>query len=540
MGKKSRRNNKNNGGPLRQKGLAAVPSEAAPANIFKTICHLMNASNLKKILKIESKYRHLDTFSDDPDKDLFVLTAFGRANFDRLEDEACMERAIHYYERAKECMEASDADDQRESKDILMSEIRMCLVVLYSDGRDMEKAISSHRSFLENCNRHEVTASYVIDISRNFNHFEKFEYTIEVLEGSMDLMETFDEKIQAEISLIYSYIGCGEFLKAKAAHKKHPRSADIIDQWVPGFQSARIEEGMCNYQAAIALFRKVLAELLMQENDDSLNGTRVSCSVGLANNLMRYSADNEAEAFAIFQEELDRCVDPLDREMILFDMGTEYRKINKWDQSIETLHQLCLSSTRPDGAMVSQGNGAIAQTYLEQYCTDTTLDIDQRTQILCCAKRYSFRVHIVSTETHLTQAQLSYFNGDKHEAYRHLKLYLDARLAECKLSCYSCKQRVRHGSVPFSCASCLVASYCGRKHQKLTWKNERICHKVLCPLFGYWRMAKKKQKKRQKHKGLTNEDRCEYERVFETFFESICPHVKTCVPSYYDGLTFVD
>jgi len=34
-------------------------------------------------------------------------------------------------------------------------------------------------------------------------------------------------------------------------------------------------------------------------------------------------------------------------------------------------------------------------------------------------------------------------------------------------------------------------------------------------------MMKKKQKK---HKGLTNEDRCEYVRVFETFLESICPH----------------
>mmetsp|Transcript_17968 Transcript_17968/g.26720 ORF Transcript_17968/g.26720 Transcript_17968/m.26720 type:complete len:108 (-) Transcript_17968:183-506(-) len=53
----------------------------------------------------------------------------------------------------------------------------------------------------------------------------------------------------------------------------------------------------------------------------------------------------------------------------------------------------------------------------------------------------------------------------------------------------------------------------------MTWKNERICHKVLCPLLGYWRMAKQKQKK---HKGLTDEDRREYERVFETFFESIC------------------
>jgi len=133
----------------------------------------------------------------------------------------------------------------------------------------------------------------------------------------------------------------------------------------------------------------------------------------------------------------------------------------------------------------------------------------------------SFRVHIVSTEMHLIFAQLFYFNGDKQQAYHHLELYLDARLAECKLGCYTCQQRVRHGSVPFSCASCRVASYCGRKHQKMTWKNERICHKVLCPLFGYWRMVKKKQKK---HKGLTDEDRCECKRVFETFYDSICPH----------------
>ena len=174
----------------------------------------------------------------------------------------------------------------------------------------------------------------------------------------------------------------------------------------------------------------------------------------------------------------------------------------------------------------------MAQTYLEQYCADTTLTIDQRTELLCHAETYSLQVDEVSTEMYLTQAQLFYFNGDKREAYRHLELYLDAYLAECKLSCYSCKQRVRDGSVPYSCASCMVASYCGRKHQKLTWKNERICHKVLCPLLGYWRMAKKGKKRREIH-GLGNEDRCEYVNVFETFFESICPHVKTCVPLYY-------
>ena len=119
---------------------------------------------------------------------------------------------------------------------------------------------------------------------------------------------------------------------------------------------------------------------------------------------------------------------------------------------------------------------------------------------------------------HLTQAQLFYFNGDKQHAYHHLELYLDARFVECKHSCYTCDQRVRHGSVPVSCASCRVASYCDRKHQKMTYKNERICHMVLCPLLGYWRVTRKKYKKR---KGLTNKKQREYVRVFETFFESI-------------------
>jgi len=122
-----------------------------------------------------------------------------------------------------------------------------------------------------------------------------------------------------------------------------------------------------------------------------------SCSVRLATTVLKYSAANEAEAFAIFQEELDRYVDPLDRDIVHFQMGTRYRKLHKWDQSIEALHQLCLSSTRPDGTLLSQANEAMAQTYLEQYCTDTTLTIDQRTEILCHANTYSLQVDGVST-----------------------------------------------------------------------------------------------------------------------------------------------
>ena len=258
--------------------------------------------------------------------------------------------------------------------------------------------------------------------------------------------------------------------------------------------------------------------------------------MGLARTLLQHSTDNEAEAFEIFQKELDRSVDSLHKDLLLFQMGKEYRKLHKWDQSIQALHQLCPSSNRPDGTMLPGASKTMAQTYLEQYCTDTSLDIDQRTVILRHATEHATQVDRVSTEMHLIHAQVFYFNGGKRQAYRHLELYLDARLAGCKLSCYTCKQRVRHGSVPFSCASCKVASYCGRKHQKMTYKNERICHKVFCPVLGYWRIAKKEQQeqkkpeKQKKQKGLTNDDRSEYARVFDAFFENICPHVKTWVP----------
>jgi len=237
MGKKSRRNKKNNGGPLR-KGLDAVPTAAAPpddtSTIFMTVHRLMKPPyNIEKILKIESKYCHLDTFSDDPVEDAYVLTAFGRANYDCSEEEAChREPAIDYFERAKERMEDANGGDRLQTQMLLKSKIGFCLPGLYSNGRDMEKAISSHRWLLENCSRHEeVTAGYVLYLSSNLNQFEKFEYAIEILEGSMDMMKTFEDEVHQVKKIIYrqlihAYIGCGEFLKAKGANKKR-RSFDM-------------------------------------------------------------------------------------------------------------------------------------------------------------------------------------------------------------------------------------------------------------------------------------------------------------------------
>jgi len=128
---------------------------------------LTDANKVDEILKVESKYSHLNTFSDDPDKDAYVLYAFGSAIFDSgsKDDEIRLDHVIDYFERAKERVEDSNACDRRDRREAQKSfkvGIETYLVGLYSDGRDMEKAIYSHRWLLENCSRHEVKAIYVI------------------------------------------------------------------------------------------------------------------------------------------------------------------------------------------------------------------------------------------------------------------------------------------------------------------------------------------------------------------------------------------
>jgi hypothetical protein len=257
MGKKSKRNKNNNGGTLQNGLAAAVPTAPPKLNIYKTVRWLMEATNWEKILQVESKYHHLESFSDDPAEDAFNHWAFGcanHANYKGSKDDACcLERTIHYFERTKEQIEEVNADGP--SPKSVMSEIEMHLALLYSDGRDMEKTISSHRLFLEICSHHEVTAKYLIQLSSNFNQFVKFEYAIEVLEGSMDMMKTLEDEAQAKNNLITAYTAHGEFLKAKATHETR-RSTDKMDG-VHRLQLGFVEEVIIQLQSLISKKRQL-------------------------------------------------------------------------------------------------------------------------------------------------------------------------------------------------------------------------------------------------------------------------------------------
>jgi len=77
------------------------------ADVLKT---LTTSSRLKTLLS--------RNISDDPSEHLFVLLAFGGANYEYnyecSEDEICMERAIYYFERAKDRIEDANAGHRRE------------------------------------------------------------------------------------------------------------------------------------------------------------------------------------------------------------------------------------------------------------------------------------------------------------------------------------------------------------------------------------------------------------------------------------------
>jgi hypothetical protein len=80
---------------------------------------------------------------------------------------------------------------------------------------------------------------------------------------------------------------------------------------------------MCNYKVAIEHFRNAIIGYVVNKGDRAL----FSLTLGTA--LLNHTRDNEDKAFAIFQEELDRCVPVGPKHEILLQMGLEYRKLKK-------------------------------------------------------------------------------------------------------------------------------------------------------------------------------------------------------------------
>lgn len=504
----------------------------APAALYDMVNRLFHANRDVDILNIESQYGRLDTFCDEPSHDVLIHYIFGTASME-LKRSAWGDCTVYHYQRAMDIINSNNDRKFHTQISYLKVSFGQRLAVLYSDKGDMEKSISSYRWFLEIFNRDEMEVTDALQLCENFSEFKRYDYAIGVLEGYIDMLESIKEEEQVAIvsGLIEAYMNYGEWAKAKTVQERL-RSTQAGTSHVTSeillYMSGRIEARRCNYAAAIDNFKEAHSHVQIRRSFSGINmkGDREKYRVDLGVALLKQSAGNEAVAFELFEKELNDCLEPSDREKILIQMGAEYRNLKKWNQSIETL-QLCPSATLRGESVRSHSaaNKEMAQTYLEQYCSDASLDIHQRRKILKLATDYSQYVGAITMDMHLTHAQLFYFNGNENQAYTHLKQYLDDRLTECKLGCYTCKQRIQKEYFSMTCACCKVALYCDKIHQHLTWKNERICHKVLCPLLRYWRRVRA---------GKTGEGRCK--EVFSSFFENICPRGKTCMPSCYDGI----
>ena len=81
----SKKQTNTNGELVRERLAAAVPTAATTTRatstriIFQTVSQLMEVRNFEKILRVESRYRHISSFLNDPFSDAYVLYAFGTA-----------------------------------------------------------------------------------------------------------------------------------------------------------------------------------------------------------------------------------------------------------------------------------------------------------------------------------------------------------------------------------------------------------------------------------------------------------------------------
>ena len=318
----------------------------APAALYDTVNRFFHVNRDVEILKIESQYGHLETFCDEPAHDVVIHYAFGTASID-LKRCAWGDCTAYHYQRAMDIMKTNNDGKFHTRISYLKVSVGQRLAVLYSDKGDMAKSISSYRWFLENFKQAEMEVPNVLQLCENFSDFKRYDYAIGILEGYIDMLKSFKEEEQVAVvfGLTEAYINYGELTKAKAVQERlrstqagtsHVTSETLL------YMSGRIEARRCNYAAAIDHFKEAHSHLQIRRSFSGINmkEDREKYRVYLGLALLKQSAGNEVVAFEFFEKELNDCLEPIDREKILIQMGVEYRNLKKWNQSIETL-QLC-------------------------------------------------------------------------------------------------------------------------------------------------------------------------------------------------------
>jgi len=468
MGKKSRRK-------IERPNKGAGAKMSAPPGLAKSIEAFMNVGKFAQAKDLEIKWGHLDTFGGTLVEDIMILRVFGYL--------ANGKRVLYYCEKAIRKIETNE--DEQFQIDVVNEKAKVGhrLTSYYAEKGEMEKALSNHHKL---CLEGEVRLDYIIDICdylKKGNHNKKIIEFIESMKRRIDAFTPKDQ-VYCLLQLCRCYAEDDDFLKARIISKKAFELAHHLEPDVQHsvlYSAGRIEMGLCNYKATIRHFMtatKISNRLHMEMVQPS-----IEADLGIA--LLRTKTKNPKEAFRYFAKALDaftKAGNMKELQNTLICMANEYRKLNQLDlslQCIERCQSLAVQS-RLDVCKEAHCNALL------EYAYDTTLSYSQRKLYFDKARSIVENTidDCASATVNLTRARLYNLGGNQNEARTSLVKYVHVRLELCELNCYTCKQKVKEGTVPLMCQTCLVALYCNKKHQALSWNDDRICHKVLCPLLA--------------------------------------------------------
>ena len=391
-----------------------------------------------------------------------------------------------------------------------------------------QEAMELYKSLVAQFGRDQMNPIHILQYTTLFKQHGDNVRAAQILEDHMDVIKSSWENARRDdaYGMLVRFYGemndhnkailyCERRLAvANETQNRHSQSITLFDLG----QNYRC---MCDYKTAMKFLKQCL--VIESETGNSLGQARTFSCMGdvllVQGCCEKEAVDMYQKACSIYPEGTAEAGAFLD--MTLHRLGKAYREIGAWDEAIEALEKsvkVAESFQDEQKSIKSRAGGyqAMGETYLEQYCTDESLVEfpEQRTEILRKAATYSRNAANMkgfgSACLLLDVAQEQYFLGNRDDAHRLLKRYLDATMREGPTRCQACQQKSGKDAAMQICGGCKVAEYCSRAHQKQAWKKGRLCHKVICPLQNHWRRVKK---------GKDTAESCD--SLFNEFFESI-------------------
>ena len=183
------------------------------------------------------------------------------------------------------------------------------------------------------------------------------------------------------------------------------------------------------------------------------------------------------------------------------DLLVDLRILQEWDlaKSILDSHGPPLES--PEYALEA------AVTYTEQLRLDSTLDKEEKKQLLLKVKklwtRPDFTQNNIMCSLVIAQYQYLVSGQTNQNAINCLKGYLENQKHIFKEHCYTCEQKASKESVRMKCGKCKLACYCSRQCQQGSFTihkdyGVRIGHDVWCPLMRKYRKLRQASSEEKK------------------------------------------